>query len=206
LVISFDQMPSTFDQFMLALRNVPVFAASFAQIAVFWYAHHIWSRRFGLDDFKTAFFSLLLIFTTLVYVYPLRVIFSAFMHWLSGGWVPFELGIAAKSELSTLFVIYGIGFMAMSGCIMLLYHHALSLSQSLKLNKEEIFLARWTQQSYLVFTVTGAVSVLVAVALPNHYGVYAGFVYATLAISMPVFHNLKLRQANRHGIFDQTAA
>ena len=50
LVISLDTIPESIPAMLEALRGIPAFAASFAQIALFWAAHVTWSRRFGLDD------------------------------------------------------------------------------------------------------------------------------------------------------------
>ena len=69
-----DSVPANFTEMVLALKQVPAFAASFANIMLFWYAHHVWSRRFGLDDTASIFLSLVLIFVVLIYVYPLKAI------------------------------------------------------------------------------------------------------------------------------------
>ena len=36
LVISFDSLPATFEEFLMALRNVPAFAGRFATLGMFW--------------------------------------------------------------------------------------------------------------------------------------------------------------------------
>lgn len=41
LVISFDHVPTSFAELTAPIKNIPAFAASFTQIAMFWYAHHI---------------------------------------------------------------------------------------------------------------------------------------------------------------------
>jgi len=40
-----DSIPMSFEEMVRAIKQVPAFAASFANIMLFWYAHHIWSRR-----------------------------------------------------------------------------------------------------------------------------------------------------------------
>ena len=50
LVVSFEAMPSTFAELYDALRRLPAFLAGFAIIALFWHAHHRFSRRFGLEE------------------------------------------------------------------------------------------------------------------------------------------------------------
>ena len=50
LVISVGTIPDSIPKLLEALKGTPAFAACFAQLAVFWYAHMKWSRRYGLDD------------------------------------------------------------------------------------------------------------------------------------------------------------
>jgi hypothetical protein len=39
-----DSVPTNFADLVFAMKQVPAFAASFANIMLFWYAHHVWSR------------------------------------------------------------------------------------------------------------------------------------------------------------------
>ncbi|MEM9183414.1 MAG: TMEM175 family protein, partial [Pseudomonadota bacterium] len=110
LVISFDNIPTSIAELNAALKNIPAFAASFLLIAMFWYAHHKWSRRFGLDDVITVVLSLIFVFVTLVFVFPLRLMASAFLSWITQGWVPFELDEASGNVVAYVFVVYGAGF------------------------------------------------------------------------------------------------
>lgn len=185
LVISFDAIPQSFDEFTAALKNIPGFAASFAQISMFWYAHHIWSRRYGLDDIKTALLTLTFVFVTLVYVYPLRIIFSAFFTWASGNRIPFVFDQVTAGELQSLFAIYGVGFVAMSALIGLHYWHALrSVSD---LDAGEVFSTRTECAVWTIIGGVGLIQCVLALALPAEFAPYSGTAYASLAIIMPLF-------------------
>ena len=81
-----DSVPSNSEELRLALNQVPAFAASFANIMLFWYAHHKWSRQFGLDDMKSVLISLALIFVVLIYVYPLKATYSGAISFFSNGY------------------------------------------------------------------------------------------------------------------------
>ena len=61
LVISLDAIPDSTPALIEALKGIPAFAASFAQIAFFWYSHASWSRRYGMNDGAGVWLSLLLI-------------------------------------------------------------------------------------------------------------------------------------------------
>ena len=49
LVISLD-VPENARAMIEALKGVPAFAASFSLLAMIWWAHASWSRRYGLDE------------------------------------------------------------------------------------------------------------------------------------------------------------
>ena len=78
LVISVDDVPRSYDEFITALKQIPAFIACFLQLMLFWWGHHTWSRRFGLEDGTSMLCSLALVAAVLIYIYPLRVIFGAF--------------------------------------------------------------------------------------------------------------------------------
>jgi hypothetical protein len=81
LVISMDP-PASMTSLETALRHIPAFVLSASMLMTFWSGHHNWSRRFGLDDGPTIVLSCLLVFTMLVYVYPLRFMFSSMTAWI----------------------------------------------------------------------------------------------------------------------------
>lgn len=186
LVVSLGSIPSSYAELAAALKGIPAFAASFASITYFWLAHHRRSRRYGLEDGKSIFLSLCLIFIMLVYVYPLKIIFSALFSWLSGGWLPASFSIETLHEFLHLFVIYGLGYTALSAMITLLFAHALNLRASLRLNELEIMQTKKDIVSFAIFALTGLLSAAIAIFMPPVIAVYAGFAYSTLAISMPI--------------------
>ena len=88
LVISGGEIPKNYPELILALKDIPSFIASFLIIMLFWAGHRTWSRRYGLEDRNTILISISLIFVLLVYIYPLRLMFSALFNFISGGWFP----------------------------------------------------------------------------------------------------------------------
>ncbi len=197
LVISLTGIPTTHAELVLALKGTPAFAASFASIAIFWYAHRDWSRRFGLEDGPTTLISLGLVFIMLVYVYPLKMVFSALFDWISGGWFPSNITLLAGTDLPGLFVIYGIGFFALTACLAGLHLRALRVSKNLGLNERERVMTRGEILSFGVLATTGLVSALFAGIMPAKLGIWAGFTYSTLPITMPIVAIYNARKAAR---------
>lgn len=193
LVISFDNIPNNIEELTTALKSIPAFAVSFSLISVFWFAHHKWSRRFGLDDTITVLLSLTFVFITLVFVFPLRLMSSAFMAWLSSGWVPFEFGEYTAARIGFIFAVYGVAFTLMCSVLALLYRHALTVDE-LKLNAQERFIARAEMQAWSIMLSAGLMSTAIATLTPEQIRPLAGWSYALLGIVMPLFSVWKSRQ------------
>jgi hypothetical protein len=185
MVISVDEVPGSYDEFMLALAQVPAFLACFALLMLFWWGHHSWSRRFGLGDWLSTVLSLALVSLVLIYIYPLRLIFGAFFSNASGGALPSGLDLSLD-QLTDMFVVFGIGFSAMSGVLMALYLRADACRKRLQLNPLERSFARTEARTWLILTGTGAVSTLAALLLPERLGPLAGFVYWSLIVTLPL--------------------
>ncbi len=185
LVISIDMIPGNLEELMLALKGVPAFAASFASIGLVWAGHNRWSRRYGLEDGATTVLTLTLIFVMLVYLYPLKLVFSSFFAWLSGGWLPSEFEIGSVREIAALFIVYGVGFAVVSAVMALLYARALQIAADLALDARETIHTRGDVFGWLIMSVTGLFSALFAVLMPGDFKAFAGFVYFILMFAMP---------------------
>jgi Endosomal/lysosomal potassium channel TMEM175 len=173
LVISIDGLPSSMDGLVGALKETPAFAASFTLLAFFWFAHNKWSRRYGLDDQGSVVLSLLLVFLVLVWVYPLRIMFGAAFGWLSvltlpREWViPFDFKLKSLGDLRAMFLIYAAAWSSLGIVVALLYRQAWRKRDMLELDLGEqvntrVELARW-----LWVPVTGSLSAVVALSLPD---------------------------------------
>ncbi|MEL6216742.1 MAG: TMEM175 family protein [Pseudomonadota bacterium] len=187
LVISFDEVPKSFEELIYALRFIPAFLASFTLLMMFWFAHRAWSRRYGLDTTGATLISMFLVFVLLVYVFPLRAMASAALSSLTGGWVPYEMSITTPDEARALFVIYGVGFLLASFSIDALYAYALRAHERLSLSEPERFLTRAEVLSWLMIGSSAIVSILVALLGSERTFLFAGWTYASLGIVMPFF-------------------
>jgi len=163
LVISVDSIPDSIGALLQALKNVPAFAASFAMVAMFWYAHVRWSRRYRLGSVPATLLSLLLVFLVLVYVYPLRLLLGTFFAWITGGWLPMPLNDANGARpLAFMFTFYGLAFASMSACIGGLYALAWRARARLGLDGEAAANAAGEFASHAYFVLVGLLSVLIA--------------------------------------------
>jgi uncharacterized membrane protein len=200
LVISLDRIPDSIGAMLEALKGIPAFAASFAQITVFWSAHATWSRRFGLDDAASDRLSLVLVFLVLVYVYPLKIVFGALFHWISRGWLPEVAQIHSLGDLQGMFVLYGIAFGTLSFTLAALNWQALRASVKPPLEAQERAktkgeVARWVY-SAAVAGLSMAFAALLPATAPGWLFGMPGMVYALLWATGPIVDHFAGKHAD----------
>ena len=188
LVVSFDAMPDTFAELYDALRRLPAFLAGFAIIGLFWAAHSRFSRRFGFEDGVVTVLSMALVATTLFYVYPLRMVMSAAMHFFTGGWAPSEFVVESFLEFRLIFLIYGIGFAMLSGIMAWLNMHALRHAAALALDDVERLVVRAEVGEMSIMAACAVLSILLALLLPAERSwmqSLPGLCYGLLGVLLP---------------------
>src|ERR1700754_2762518 len=88
LILWNDRLPNSFDSLVALFGSIPSFAVSFALIVLFWLQHVRWRRQHRVGDRVTTLLALALVFVVLIYVFPLRIMFSLFFSWVTGGLLP----------------------------------------------------------------------------------------------------------------------
>ena len=185
LVISIGDIPKNFSELVIAFKGIPSFLASFVSVVLIWLGHRKWSRRYGIENNLTIIVSLGLVFVLMIYVYPLRLVFSALFAWISGGFFPSEFSITSVGELANLFVFYGLGFAAISFLLAILFFQAIKLKDVIFLDEIEIIETKYETASWFVMSGTALLSTLFALIMPLSIAVFAGFVYLLLPAIMP---------------------
>ncbi len=158
MVISIDVIPDTAEKLTNALMSIPAFGASFLLIVLFWRGHADWSKRFGLDDRHSQRLSLVLVFLVLIFIYPLRMVFSSFFQLLGGGWLPAQIHLKTVADARLMFVVFALGIGSMGAAMALLYRHAWRLRESLGLNPVERLMTRHALLRWAMLPVFSLVS------------------------------------------------
>ena len=191
VVISIGHVPASVDEMLIALRGMPTFAVSFLLIARIWLSHREWSRGYDLEDSTAVRLSLLLVFIVLFYVYPLRMLFAQMFMGFSDGVLSdgSVRQLATVEELRAAYLVFGLGFAAISAVFVLLFRHALRHADAIGLAPAERAYTRmkigiWTTQAVLALA-----SIALACCMPTliqampERGVWIfsapGLVYAT---------------------------
>lgn len=187
LVISFDAIPDSVPALVEALKGVPAFAASFSLLAWIWWSHAAWSRRYGLDDGRSVLLSLLLVFLVLVYVYPLRLIFSSFFEFMSRGWLSSPLQVRDPVELRAMFVAYALAWTTLGCVVVALYRHAWRCREALGLDRDERIALRGQIAAHAMIPFTGLVALgwiaVVTVAGVPELSAFSGFAYGLMGFT-----------------------
>jgi len=142
LIVSLE-VPRTSTELFHTMRGFGAFVITFLILAGIWYAQHTFFRRYGLEDKTTVVLNLVLLFTVLFFVYPLKFLFGLMVSDpMMKGKVetPHGLELVVLPEHKPwIFVIFALGFISMFTVFLLLYRHAYKQRQKLGLNDFEVF-------------------------------------------------------------------
>lgn len=121
LVVSLE-VPSTFDDLVATFRGVPVFAVTFALLLLVWHEHHQFFRRFAAQDGLTIWLNGALLFVVMIYIYPLKFLFTMLVgRGIEGA---AKASMIRFDQISSLMVMYGVGFGSIFLLLGLMYLHA----------------------------------------------------------------------------------
>ncbi|MEO8034997.1 MAG: TMEM175 family protein [Acidobacteriota bacterium] len=142
LIVSLE-VPRTSTELLHTMRGFGSFVVTFMILAGLWHAQYTFFRRYGLEDRFTVILNLILLFTVLFFVYPLKFLFSVI---LTDPRMAGAIQTAHGRELIVLpqhkpfiFLIFAAGFIAVFTVFVLLYRHAYKQREALGLNEFEIY-------------------------------------------------------------------
>jgi uncharacterized membrane protein len=202
LVVSLE-VPRTFAELLGTMREFAAFALAFALLLRIWFLQYQWFRRYGLEDGFVITLNGALLFVVLFFVYPLKFLFSFLVKNFTGQ----ETGVLmpdgtlhpaiAASDMRTLMLVYGLGYIALFGAFWLLYNHAWQHRDQLDLNPLERFDTRSTMHEAAINLGVATLSVLIAFLADYHYAGIAGLIYMLLAPLMTIYGSYRGRQRKR---------
>ena len=166
LIIAGAEPLNDFGDLTRAMKRVPAFAAGFALVVMFWLAHRAFGRLAPVRDSWSATLSLIIVFTILIYVFPLRLLTEAGAGYLSGGRLPGRELINSLAQLKYIYTIYGVGFAFLSWLYYLLYGHALKRAATCGLAPEDRDEAEETRQIWGIIAGVGVLSAGLAWVVP----------------------------------------
>jgi hypothetical protein len=127
-----------------------------------------------------------MIVTILIYIYPLKAIFSSMWFLLSGGQVGHALGPHSESEVRALFALFALGFSAIALEMVLLNWRAWQLRKPLRLNAAERSITLNEITGWSIPVGVGIISLVLALTLPREDIEWSGWIYFSMAILVPL--------------------
>src|SRR5438128_950281 len=183
LVVSLE-VPRTFNELWEAMRGFVAFAICFALLFQVWSRHHTYFRRYGLDDTVTKTLTGILLFVVLLYVYPLKFLWTLVITTrLMGGNELVRLPdgsvepMILNEQVPHLFEIYGLGVAAVFGVFVALYLHAYRQRETLALTAPEVLETKLSVVSSAAFVAIAFVSLAIAAVGGARAVAPAGFLY-----------------------------
>ena len=207
LVVSLEA-PVTFEDLLADMRGFFAFGICFGALVLIWYWHYVFFRRYALPTTPVlVVLNAVLLFVVLLYVYPLKFLFTYLVDEFAG----FANGVRlpdgtvvpaiAPEQMPPLLVIYGIGFVAVSLTFALLYCYAYRKRGELGLSKVEIHETRDSIQTQLVSVGVGLTSIAIAVIGGTSMSNLAGWSYVYLLVPLQIVHGFVM--GRRKSRFEQ---
>jgi uncharacterized membrane protein len=175
LVVSLE-VPKTYDDLVHSLQGVFAFAAAFYILLTIWFRQYRFFRRFGLEDFPTLALNCALLFVVLVYVYPLKFLFTQI---LTIGQLPIHNSLTAGQWLG-FYAIYSGGYIALHLLFIAMYAHALRKRTELDLDAAEVEMTYRDMAGGGANIVSCTLPVVAAWLGPPAWAAADGFLYLTV--------------------------
>lgn len=154
--------------FAKELPNFISFAASFFIMMALWKIHYNFFRRTNLVDNWIIALNMILLFTVLFYIFPVKSLLDSLL----------KKELMSINEFSELFQLYSIGFSVMFGSLSLMYFRAYKKDKKIK----NPFILLFYTRHFLIFVLVGLFSALLAkLQIGLKYGL-PGIVYMSLGI------------------------
>ncbi len=177
LVISQGKIPGNFSELVIGIKTIPALAMSFLVLMLFWLSHREWSRRFAIESKTSIILSMSLVFSLLIYVYPLRILFELMFNGLSDGYFPRSFNINTENGFRGFFAFYAVGYLIMCTLTTCLQYSALKRAKFLGLNRFEYFITRAAFLRWSCSAVVAVVSICISIFAPINYVPLAGYIF-----------------------------
>jgi uncharacterized membrane protein len=168
-----DRIPQDAIAVIVGIHGLLPFALSFAALVTLWAIHRGLFRRYRLDDNYAIVVNALLLFTVLLFTYPLKFISAAVV----GLFAP-RLGMPIESldDLGDIYTVFSGGWIIVFACFALLYQRAYAERENLQLSTLDAYDARTHALRYFGFVVIGLICAALSIL---RVGINAGLPIVT---------------------------
>src|SRR6185369_9197251 len=197
LIVSLE-VPRTSTELLETMHGFGAFVATFVILVGVWRAQFIFFRRYGLEDNTTVTLNLVLLFTVLFFVYPLKFLFGMLLTDLHmGAMVETAHGLVPAvlpEHKKWIFMIFALGYVAVFSVFALLYRHAYKQRERLGLNEFEVFETKHSikRMTLVIFVGVAYFGVALLESLPHNTPLEKRIVLILSFVTLGVFGLLML--------------
>jgi uncharacterized membrane protein len=159
-------VPRRYEELMGLMWGLPAFICCFALLVWIWHEHVAFFDRHPIDDVRTLLLNSAILFTVLIYIYPLKFMFDALLQQVFGVKAQVPLVPMSLVELARASVLYGLGFFVLTGLFALLYLNAYRRRHDLDMTALQAFDARAHAGYHTVSAGIGLFAMLFALLCP----------------------------------------
>jgi uncharacterized membrane protein len=165
LIVVSSEVPTSFNELSDIFLKLPAFAFCFSMLILCWFNSYQFHRRYGLEDSKTIFITVIQLFLILFYIYPLKFLFTLVTEsYISPDNKAIEI---AAEQIPYLFIFYGFGWAGIFTLFALLYKNALNRSKELELSDLEMEITKNYMMRHFYTAIIGLLSIVVsAIGIP----------------------------------------
>lgn len=142
LLVVTSEVPRSFGELVGALAGFPAFAACFAILIWFWFAHHVYARRYALTDAGTTTLTACLLFVVLFFVYVMKFLYAWLLAHVIGVGPKAGLDQLTMDQARLLMSLFSVGFLAVCIVFMAMYARAWAARERLGLDATERLVTR----------------------------------------------------------------
>ncbi|WP_448702922.1 TMEM175 family protein [Mucilaginibacter sp. AW1-3] len=197
LIIVSVEVPKTFTDLLDMMMGVVSFAICFAFLFNVWNMQNKFFRRYGLADNYTILLNAILLFVSLIYVYPLKFLTSLIStddYFVEHGE---RVAKITTEQVGPLMIIYAAGLSIIYFLFFLMYRNAKSQALELHLTPSELFETNSFAYANLIAGVIGVLSIIAALILPTGKAGNAGFVFFLLGPAYSVWYAYRGKKSRR---------
>ncbi len=177
LVVISLEVPKKFEELTANLSGIVGFGLCFLLILSLWNQHYLFFRRYGLQDAPTILLNSLFLFLIVIYVFPLKFLFTLGTDSLIGKDVSDRI---TSAQWPQLMVYYGLGFAAVYLIFALMYRHAYLQRGQLELSLAERYITQEKLLDNILLAAVGVASIIIAVLGGESNAGVAGLAYPIL--------------------------
>ncbi|MEO6521150.1 MAG: TMEM175 family protein [Mucilaginibacter sp.] len=176
LIVMSIEVPKSFTELTELMKGTLSFGMCFILLFTIWSSQNIFFRRYGLNDRYTTVLNGILLFISLIYIYPLKFLSTLLLQdsYIEHGELIKRM---TPAQAPALLIIYGAGYVAIYLLFFLMYKNAERHATELEFTAKELFETQTTTYVNLMSMIIGCISILLAIILPASISGIAGFIY-----------------------------